>query len=114
MLLRFKTILRFLLEEVITERLAPMEKRQDQMESVVEGVFSKITWIDNNSDYMAKRFRDEDEAKSKSNNALLGGVAPSREPMGKLLPGRQGLTEGLISPLEDWGHRRFGSQHFGY
>ena len=58
------------------EQLAPMEKRRDKVESVVEVIFTKMTRIDENLDNMAKRFRDEDEAKRRSHNASLGGGSP--------------------------------------
>ena len=70
---RFKEIMRPLIAEAINDQLTPTENRQDKFESVLTRVDSEMTRIDINMDYLAKRFKDEDDAESKSYNASLGG-----------------------------------------
>ena len=65
---KFQGILRSLIAEAIderlNERLTPIEKRQDKFESVLTRMYSNMARIDSHMDYMARRFKDEDEAKS--------------------------------------------------
>ena len=75
MAIRLKAMIRPPMEEVIIERLAPMAKRLDKTELVVEGLLPKIDRIDNNMDCMVRRMRVEDEEKARQ-TAMNGGGTP--------------------------------------
>ena len=113
MAIRIKAIMRPLMEEVITEKLASVVQRLDEADLVVGGLIPKIARMDFNLEYMVRRMRDEDGAKSRQ-SAMTGGWHPAEYQWLNPPPGRLGLAEGLTAPLEDWGHRHIGSQHYGH
>ena len=76
MTVRLKAMIRPMMEEVMIEQLAPMEKRLVRNETVSEGLVHQFGQINDHMAYMARRFRAEDEEKAeeKARRTALNGA----------------------------------------